>query len=74
MSIEIPADEVVVAMLEQLGDGASARDLCEALVDAGHPLGKSQMAIQRTAERGKIAINPEDLSLSVVRAVELAAA
>ena len=73
MKNEIPADEVVVAMLAQLGDRVSARALCEALVNAGHPRGRSQIAIQRTAERGKIIIN-SDLSLSPVPVAELAAA
>ena len=73
MKIEIPADEVVVAMLVKMGERASARDLCEALVDAGHPRGKSQIAIQRTAERGKIRIN-DDWTLSPIPEVELEAA
>lgn len=73
MKNEIPADEVVVAMLAKLGDRISARVLCDELVKAGHPRGRSQIAIQRTAERGKIVINP-DLSLSSVSADELVAA
>lgn len=63
MNIEIPSDEEVLALLVEMGDRISARDLCDRLVDAGHPRGQSQIAIQRAAERGKISIN-DDLSLS----------
>lgn len=73
MKIEIPSDEVVLATLVKMGDRVSARDLCEKLVEAGHPRGRSQIAIQRAAERGKIAIN-EDLSLSPIAQEEPVAA
>lgn len=73
MEIEIPSDEVVLATLASMGLRVSARDLCDKLVDDGHPRGKSQIAIQRAAERGKIVIN-SDLSLSPSVAEELAAA
>lgn len=73
MKIEIPSDEVVLAMLVRMGDRVTARDLCEHLVEAGHSRGQSQIAIQRAAERGKIAING-DLSLSPVAQDEPVAA
>lgn len=73
MKIEIPSDEAVVAALVALGPSVSARALCEALVEAGHPRDRSQLAIQRAAERGKIAIN-KDLSLSPIAINELEAA
>ena len=73
MKIEIPSDEVVLALLVEMGERVSARALCERLVDAGHPRGQSQIAIQRAAERGKIAIN-DDLSLSPIVADEPQAA
>lgn len=73
MKIEIPSDEVVLAMLVEMGERVSARSLCNKLVEAGHPRGQSQIAIQRAAERGKIAING-DLSLSPIVQDELQAA
>lgn len=73
MKIEIPSDEVVVGALNKLGLSVSARTLCEALVAEGHPRDRSQLAIQRAAERGKIAIN-KDLSLSPIAINELEAA
>ncbi|WP_151885137.1 hypothetical protein [Qipengyuania flava] len=63
MNIEIPSDDEVLALLVEMGDRITARGLCDRLVDAGHPRGQSQIAIQRAAERGKILIN-DDLSLS----------
>lgn len=63
MKIEIPSDSEVLAQLTRLGHNIAAKKLCEALVQAGHPLRESQIAIQRAAERGKIKIN-DDLSLS----------
>lgn len=63
MQIEIPSDEEVLAVLKALGERVSARELCDALVAADHPRDRSQLAIQRAAERGKIAIN-DDLTLS----------
>ena len=73
MKIEIPSDDEVLALLIVIGNRVSARELCEKLVDAGHPRGQSQIAIQRAAERGKITIN-EDLSLSPIARDELIAA
>lgn len=64
MATEIPSDEQVVAALVALGDGATARALCKALIDLNHPVRESQIAIQRAAERGRILVN-EDWTLSV---------
>ena len=65
MAIEIPSDDQVVAALANLGDGTTARVLCKALIDAGHPVQQSQIAIQRAAERGRISLH-DDWTLSVV--------
>lgn len=73
MQVEIPSDAEVLAVLKTLGERVSARALCDALVDRDHPRDRSQLAIQRAAERGKIAIN-DDLTLSPVEAAELEAA
>lgn len=73
MEIEIPKDEEVMAVLAELGERTTARRLCEELVARGHPIGKSQLAIQRTAERGKICIN-DDWTLSPIPEAELQAA
>lgn len=51
---EVPSDNEVVAVLVRLGGHASARALCDALVDDGHPRRDSQLAIQRASERGRI--------------------
>ena len=65
MAIEIPSDDQVVAALHEIGDGVSARALCKALIEAGHPLRESQIAIQRATERGRILVN-DDWTLSAV--------
>lgn len=65
MAIEIPSDDQVVATLANLGNSVTARALCKALVDEGHPVQESQIAIQRAAERGRIQIH-DDWTLSVV--------
>ncbi|MEP2735350.1 MAG: hypothetical protein ABJP34_03550 [Erythrobacter sp.] len=71
MQVEIPSDAEVVAVLGALGGAATALALCDGLVARGHPRGDSQLAIQRAAERGKIAIN-DDLTLSAVGNLEAA--
>ena len=53
-----PDDEVVEA-LKNLGGSATALALCNALVSKGHPRPDSQLAIQRSAERGKIAVGAD---------------
>lgn len=63
---EIPSDHQVVATLRDLGGTATALDLCERLVRDGHPRRDSQLAIQRAAERGLIAIG-SGWRLSIVR-------
>lgn len=69
---EVPNDEQVVEALQRLNGGhATAVQLCRALVDAGHPVLQTQLAIQRAADRGRIQIN-RDLSLSVAREFEAA--
>lgn len=67
MAIEIPSDDQVVEALELLGNGVTARALCVALINAGHPLRQSQVAIQRAAERGRITVH-DDWTLSVPNA------
>lgn len=71
-SNEIPSDDEVVAALAALGERVSARALCEKLVADGHPLRKTQLAIQRAAERDLIFIHP-DWTLSVFREEKQAA-
>jgi hypothetical protein len=66
MTIEIPSDDQVAAVLLELGDNVTARALCAALIAAGHPTRQSQVAIQRAAERGRIRVN-DDWTLSAVR-------
>lgn len=56
---EIPSDEQVVAVLVELGGSATALALCNALVTKGYPRPDSQLAIQRTAERGRIKIGTD---------------
>lgn len=73
MAIEVPSDNEVVAVLEGLGERVTARALCMKLIEAGHPVRESQIAIQRAAERGRIQVN-DDLSLSPLVADELQAA
>jgi len=73
MAIEIPSDDQVVAALEGLGDGVTARVLCKALIDQGHPVQQSQIAIQRAAERGRILVN-DDWTLSIPQEAEAIAA
>jgi hypothetical protein len=51
---EIPSDEQVVGALNRLNGLATAKALCDELVDQGHPRRDSQLAIQRAAERGHI--------------------
>lgn len=53
---EIPSEHDVIAALERLNGHATARKLCEELVDKGHPRRDSQLAIQRTEERGLIVV------------------
>lgn len=65
MAIEIPSDDQVVAILTGLGARVTARDLCMALINAGHPVRQSQVAIQRAAERGRILVN-DDWTLSPI--------
>lgn len=62
--VEIPSDNEVVAALEKLKGLATAEALCEQLVNDGHVRRDSQLAIQRTAERGRIVIG-NDLMLRV---------
>lgn len=79
MDIEIPTDDEVVAKLSELAameeyNGyVSARALCDALVTDGNPVGRSQLAIQRAAERGKLLIN-DDWTLSPLENHDLQAA
>lgn len=66
MIIEIPSDDQVVAVLAGLADRVTAKTLCAALIADGHPARQSQVAIQRSVERGRIRMN-DDWTLSVVR-------
>ena len=62
---EVPSDDEVLAALKALGGRADALALCEQLMSEGHPELQSQLAIQRTAERGKLLVE-RDWTLSVV--------
>jgi hypothetical protein len=62
---EVPSDDQVLAALEQLGGRADALALCERLMAEGHPELQSQLAIQRTAERGKLMVE-RDWTLSLI--------
>ncbi len=53
--IEIPSDGEVCATLTRIGS-STARELVDALVNAGHNARDSQWAIQRCLDRGKITI------------------
>ena len=66
---EIPSDNQVVAALNALGGTATARALCEKLVDEGHPRRDSQLAIQRTVERGRITVDSDWTLRTVNQAV-----
>jgi hypothetical protein len=65
---EIPTDDTVVAalsVLEKKGK-VTALQLCEELVKKKYPRRDCQLAIQRTAERGRIIIE-HDWSLTVAK-------
>jgi len=57
--IEVPSDDQVIDALEQIGGHADALALCKALMADGHSPLESQLAIQRTAERGKILVEDD---------------
>lgn len=57
--IEVPSDEQVIEALEHLDGHADALTLCKALMADGHSPLESQLAIQRTAERGKILVDDD---------------
>ena len=63
---EVPSDDEVVQVLSELGLAVTAMQLCGALVNAGHQVRQSQLAIQRAATRGRIRIN-DDWTLTAVR-------
>ncbi|TCT37280.1 hypothetical protein EDC90_101917 [Martelella mediterranea] len=63
---EIPSDDTVVSALEKIGDNATASELCDRLVELKHSRRASQLAIQRTVERGRISIG-SDWKLSVAK-------
>ena len=69
MAIEIPSDDTVVAILHRLGARVTARALCSALVNEGHPVRQSQVAIQRAAERGRIHVNADWTLSPILEAV-----
>lgn len=70
--LEVPSDDEVVETLSRMDGGhATALQLCQMLVAAGHPIGQSQLAIQRAAERRRLHVH-NDWTLSVAR--EMAAA
>jgi hypothetical protein len=72
-NIEVPSDEEVIEVLGGFNGHATALQLCEALMQRQHPRLQSQLAIQRTAERGKIYIW-SDWSLSLEQEKVLTAA
>lgn len=57
--IEVPSDDEVIGVLQELHGKADARALCAHLMEKGHPRLASQLAIQRTAERGKIVLRDD---------------
>jgi hypothetical protein len=57
--IEVPSDDQVIEALQELHGAANARVLCAKLMDKGHGRLASQLAIQRTAERGKIVLRDD---------------
>ena len=61
---EVPSDDQVLEALRALNGKADALSLCRRLMDEGHPELQSQLAIQRTAERGKIIVD-KDWTLSL---------
>jgi len=69
---EVPSDEEVVATLRLLGGRSDALELCQRLMQNGHPELQSQLAIQRAAERGKLVVE-RDWTLSVQREQAVAA-
>jgi hypothetical protein len=68
---EVPSDTTVVQALVRLGGHATALELCEELVRAKFPRRDSQLAIQRSAERGRINV-AADWTLSVAQEVAAA--
>jgi hypothetical protein len=54
---EVPSDDQVLDALRELEGRADALALCRKLMSDGHPELQSQLAIQRTAERGKILVD-----------------
>lgn len=64
---EVPSDQQVVdALLALDTPQVDAVTLCEKLMEGGHPRLQSQLAIQRAAERGRLAVN-SDWTLSVTQ-------
>ena len=61
---EVPSDDEVIAILRALGGQSDALTLCKELMQNGHPELQSQLAIQRTAERGKLIVE-RDWTLSL---------
>lgn len=55
-NLEIPSDEDVIAALGALGGNANAVALRDALIAQGNSKSRCELAIQRTADRGKIFI------------------
>jgi hypothetical protein len=65
--LEVPSDDEVVETLSHMDGGhATALQLCQALVAAGHSIQQSQLAIQRAAERRRLCVH-HDWTLSVTR-------
>ena len=69
---EIPSDDEIMAAVAQLGPGADASAVLQALVGLGHPPRKAQLAIQRATDRGRIVVG-RDWILSVGQPLEVAA-
>ncbi len=62
--MEIPTDDDVANALQKLNGHATAFDLCNKLVNDGHPRRESQLAIQRAVERHRLILQT-DWSLRV---------
>lgn len=71
LHLEIPSDDEVVAALMQLGGRASAVQLRDLLIEQEHSVSRSELAIQRAADRGRIFIC-RDWTLSVEREQQVA--
>ena len=71
LHLEIPSDDDVVAVLNELGGRASAVRLRDRLIEVGHSESRSELAIQRATDRSRIFIC-RDWTLSVQQEQQVA--